>query len=127
MPVVADAYENRVMLNGAEGLEQSPAPTIVAVGNGAGSYAPYATPVDILSTMSAEEVAQAIKASLDAVFAGGKPSFKVDGSVVRMIGHQVWDSGPLPYAYQLPGDLPIPVPKDYVDPFNNDIVALKRF
>ncbi len=107
-PIVADYYDNRVMLNGAEWVEQTPAPnhtdpTIELVGNGFGTYS--GTPITITSMMSSDEVAQAIGEAFDNYFAGGAKSFVVQGSTVRMIHHAVDYSGPLPYAYDLPGDL----------------------
>ncbi|MCG2683351.1 MAG: GEVED domain-containing protein, partial [Planctomycetales bacterium] len=102
--IVADVYENRVMLNRAEGLEQSADPTIVAVGDGFRSDSLAATPIEITSMMTADEVAQVIGATFDAVFAGGNPSFRVQGSIIRMIHHPVDWPGPLPYANYLPGE-----------------------
>ncbi len=114
--IVADVYENRVMLNRAEGLEQSADPKIEAVGDGFRSDALAATPIEITSMMTAEVVAQVIGATFDAVFAGGSPSFRVQDSIIRMIHHPVdydvdettglFYAGPLPYANSLPGDLP---------------------
>ncbi|MCD4726962.1 MAG: hypothetical protein K8R46_04840, partial [Pirellulales bacterium] len=118
-PVVADLYDNRVMLNRAEGLEQSADPTIEAVGDGFRSDALAATPIEITSMMTAEEVAQVIGATFDAVFAGGSPSFRVQDSIIRMIHHPVDDPGPLPYANWLPGDTPDPLPDGWTDGFNN--------
>ncbi len=115
-PIVADLYDNRVMLNRAEGLEQSADPTIEAVGDGFRSDSLAATPIEITSMMKAEEVAEVIGDAFDAVFAGGNPSFRVQGSIIRMIHHPVDWAGPLPYANYLPGeDL---LPPDFIDQFN---------
>ncbi|MCG2682269.1 MAG: hypothetical protein L6306_01495, partial [Planctomycetales bacterium] len=117
--IFADVYENRVMLNRAEGLEQSPDPTIEAVGDGFGNYWLWATPIQITSDMTAEEVAEVIGDTFDAVFAGGNESFRVQGSIIRMIHHPVDWAGPLPYANELPGDHPFPVPPGWTDQFNS--------
>ena len=114
--IVADLYGNRVMLNGAEMVLQSANATIELYGNGFGTHA--GTPITITSMMSADEIAAIIGHSFDEVFAGGNQSFEVQGSVVRMIHHPVYDPGPLPYSNYLPGDLPDPLPKDWVDLFN---------
>ncbi|NLF08122.1 MAG: hypothetical protein GX594_09115, partial [Pirellulaceae bacterium] len=100
--VFADFYENRVMLNGAVEVEQSPDATVETEGDGYGNY--FGTPISIDSRMSAEEVAVVMGATFDAVFAGGQKSFEVQGSIVRMIHHPVEFSGPLPYSNSLPGD-----------------------
>jgi hypothetical protein len=113
--IIADLFDNRVMLNFAEGLEQSANPTIEAVGNGYGRTRHHATPVQITSMMTANEVAEILGDRFDDVFAGGAESFRVQGSIVRMIGHPVTDAGPLPYSNSLPGDHST----DWSDGFNS--------
>ena len=116
--IAADAYEGRVMLNGATGLTQSANPTLTTVGDGSGKPTSGVTLLHITSTMAAQQVAQVMVNALQTVFKATIPtgavvppgllSFKVDNvngdSVVRMIGHTVNSPGPLPYARSLAGD-----------------------
>ncbi|MBT5599923.1 MAG: hypothetical protein HOJ62_14985, partial [Planctomycetaceae bacterium] len=61
--------------------------------------------VPIHSGMSGAEVASRVQRALANTFAGGEfAAFKRYGSVIRMIGHTVDDSGPLGLTETMPGD-----------------------
>ena len=104
VPVVAVVDDNRVLLNGAEGIAQSASPAVTAGVDGAGAVTPGAIPVPITAGMSAAEVAQAIAAAID-------PTLPVNGSQVDLIHYQTYtdpltnlpETGPLPYSNSLTG------------------------
>ncbi|MBN1394825.1 MAG: pre-peptidase C-terminal domain-containing protein, partial [Pirellulales bacterium] len=99
--IVADAQGGRVMLNKAEGVEQSADPTVTVVGDGYGAY--DGTAIEITSMMSANQVADAIVATLQTAF-GDVDGFQLQDSVVHMIGRQVDSSDALAFWNYEPND-----------------------
>ncbi len=136
-------YENRVMLHGALSVGQSaeqpfrddsraddPALADWVLGiQGNGSGVTTGVPVPITQGMSAEDVAEVIGDVLDDFFSaadvtGLYTSCKVAGDVVQIIGHEVTDSGVLPFNDAMASDLALenPIEKSWlIDRFRSNL------
>ena len=72
VPIVADAYQNRVMLNGATAVTLSAKSSLALTGKGVGNVPAGDIPVPIQSTWSAAQVADEIAVMMDEQFSGGQ-------------------------------------------------------
>ena len=93
--------DNRVNLTTATTLTQTNGTSVTVEGQpGAAGF-----PVVINANSSREDVAAAMQQALADVFAGGvATAFKTSGDMIRVIGHNVDDPGPLPFTSSLAGD-----------------------
>ncbi len=71
LAISATIYENRVLIDGAEGMTQSANPVIELAGTGCGVYDADSIPVVINSKLTAEEVAESMTMAYDQAFADG--------------------------------------------------------
>ncbi|MEC7564427.1 MAG: NF038122 family metalloprotease [Planctomycetota bacterium] len=99
---IVQVVNNRINLPGAVNVTET------ATGmrlTGEAGVTTGATPIVIHAGMNASEVANATAEVLESIFAGGNADiFKTHNEIVRVIAHDVEDSGPFGLTDALPGD-----------------------
>ncbi|MEL0097649.1 MAG: choice-of-anchor L domain-containing protein [Planctomycetaceae bacterium] len=99
---IVQVVNNRINLPGAVNVTET------ATGmrlTGESGVTTGTTPIVIHAGMNASDVADATAEVLEAIFAGGNADiFKTHNEIVRVIAHEVEDSGPFGVTETLPGD-----------------------